>query len=545
MTSAYGEIIRDRMFTLNNHQRSQQSATGNLPKDEETFLYKPQADIILRLKSLSAAYTPGREPNAAAVFLVKGVLDALSAGPTSEKNIKSTVLEQCKALGIKSTTRGTISGLNMEVSLVCNILHALGAIELESPSIPASEEKETIKEEGKQPDVPVELADKEDEEGEEDGDDQDQDQDDHDDENDMDQENEAGSPPPNDLVTTEGEGEGEEGVKEDDREAAVVVVDDITTHTYIDNPAVVELKGKEEEEKDVAVEMQEEEEVVVEEPPSDDVIPQIPADVTPQITADVTLQVEEETAAMEVSQYNNNSGRGSGYPNNTAVEIFGSSSLPPNPTAEISHESSSADQVDTFEGDSVYEFLVMAMDGQSEHTSSLETFSDHLALTEPIHTQPEEGPKEDTIATSSSDGIPVIPEPAIVSSEDINTTTTTTTTAAATTTTTTTTTLLEGTVGDGIEEEEDIHKFSFDVNLLDDGMIPLDGVSQKKGKATPRRKSKKGLSSSRQWQLKEPAPKVLMNPSRLLSRWAEVNYLLQVEKEPSIWTSLWLPLQRT
>ena len=41
-----------------------------------------------------------------------------------------------------------------------------------------------------------------------------------------------------------------------------------------------------------------EEEVVVEEPPSDDVTPQIPADVTPQ--------VEEETAAMEVSQVSRN-----------------------------------------------------------------------------------------------------------------------------------------------------------------------------------------------------------------------------------------------
>lgn len=100
---------------------------------------------------LSAKFSLGKDPNGAAVFLINCVLEALGtgkclkdlfpwqnhlqqivAGAKTERAIKSNVMEQCKLNGLRLTTRGTISGLNMEVSFVCSVLMALGAIKAEN-----------------------------------------------------------------------------------------------------------------------------------------------------------------------------------------------------------------------------------------------------------------------------------------------------------------------------------------------------------------------------------------------------------------------------
>eukprot|EP01032_Pedospumella_encystans_P009855 gene9855-11569_t len=86
-----------------------------------------------RLRDLKTKLQPGREPAKPVIFLTRMVVESLSRGPMSEKDIKTIVLERCKEVGIKSSNRGLIAGTGMDVATVCSVLAALGAIEAAAP----------------------------------------------------------------------------------------------------------------------------------------------------------------------------------------------------------------------------------------------------------------------------------------------------------------------------------------------------------------------------------------------------------------------------
>eukprot|EP00601_Ochromonadales_sp_CCMP2298_P030623 CAMPEP_0173332674 /NCGR_PEP_ID=MMETSP1144-20121109/4475_1 /TAXON_ID=483371 /ORGANISM="non described non described, Strain CCMP2298" /LENGTH=212 /DNA_ID=CAMNT_0014277567 /DNA_START=106 /DNA_END=741 /DNA_ORIENTATION=+ len=82
-----------------------------------------------RLKRLSEALPPGREPSRPVVFLVNAIVEVLSKGPASERDIKTAVLERCKEHSIRPSNRGLIAGTGMDVATVCRVLFALGLVE--------------------------------------------------------------------------------------------------------------------------------------------------------------------------------------------------------------------------------------------------------------------------------------------------------------------------------------------------------------------------------------------------------------------------------
>ena len=65
-----------------------------------------------------------KDPSAASVYFVKILMDCLCMGPATEKELRNAVIEKCKLSGVKSTTRGTVSGsaqLENKVELItCN-----------------------------------------------------------------------------------------------------------------------------------------------------------------------------------------------------------------------------------------------------------------------------------------------------------------------------------------------------------------------------------------------------------------------------------------
>ncbi len=60
---------------------------------------------------------------------MKIIIDAIALGPATEKELRAAVIDACKRDGIRATTRGTVAGLNLEVSSVCGVLALLGIIE--------------------------------------------------------------------------------------------------------------------------------------------------------------------------------------------------------------------------------------------------------------------------------------------------------------------------------------------------------------------------------------------------------------------------------
>lgn len=51
-----------------------------------------------------------KDPSAASVYFVKILIDCLCVAPATEKELRNAVIEKCKISGVKSTTRGTVSG---------------------------------------------------------------------------------------------------------------------------------------------------------------------------------------------------------------------------------------------------------------------------------------------------------------------------------------------------------------------------------------------------------------------------------------------------
>lgn len=73
-------------------------------------------------------------PAATVVFYTRTIIESLTTGTLTEKEIRTSTLDICKDLGIKSTCRGTIAGLNLDVPAICNILASFGILELDTSS---------------------------------------------------------------------------------------------------------------------------------------------------------------------------------------------------------------------------------------------------------------------------------------------------------------------------------------------------------------------------------------------------------------------------
>jgi len=73
-------------------------------------------------------------PTATVVFYTRTIIEALTTGALTEKEIRTATLDICKDLGIKSTCRGTIAGLNLDVPAICNVLASYGILELDTSS---------------------------------------------------------------------------------------------------------------------------------------------------------------------------------------------------------------------------------------------------------------------------------------------------------------------------------------------------------------------------------------------------------------------------
>ena len=82
-----------------------------------------------RYTKLNNRFQAREEPAAPAAYFVKTIIDAIALGPATEKELRSAVIDVCKRDGIRATTRGTVAGLNIEVSSVCGVLALLGIIE--------------------------------------------------------------------------------------------------------------------------------------------------------------------------------------------------------------------------------------------------------------------------------------------------------------------------------------------------------------------------------------------------------------------------------
>ena len=61
-------------------------------------------------------------PSSLCIFFVRCLLESLCTGGRTEKELKQALTEACRDVGLKITGRGTISGLNVDVTTACAVL---------------------------------------------------------------------------------------------------------------------------------------------------------------------------------------------------------------------------------------------------------------------------------------------------------------------------------------------------------------------------------------------------------------------------------------
>ena len=74
--------------------------------------------FLIRLSEVRSQTIP-KDPSAASVYFVKILIDCLCVAPATEKELRNAVIEKCKLSGVKSTTRGTVSGNRLSYCLLC------------------------------------------------------------------------------------------------------------------------------------------------------------------------------------------------------------------------------------------------------------------------------------------------------------------------------------------------------------------------------------------------------------------------------------------
>ena len=103
-------------------------------------------DLDSWLKENKEQVVETREPMASSIFLTKLIVEALSTstvGAVTERDLKAILIDTCRILGIRSTNRGTISGLGIDISTVCAVLYCLGVTEPTTVTAPMSERQST------------------------------------------------------------------------------------------------------------------------------------------------------------------------------------------------------------------------------------------------------------------------------------------------------------------------------------------------------------------------------------------------------------------
>jgi hypothetical protein len=70
-------------------------------------------------------------PNPSCIFFTRTVVESICNGSMTEKEIRQSVTNICNDIGVKSTGRGTVAGLSLEVSTICGILNGIGIFEVD------------------------------------------------------------------------------------------------------------------------------------------------------------------------------------------------------------------------------------------------------------------------------------------------------------------------------------------------------------------------------------------------------------------------------
>jgi len=116
--------LTEEMDLFNAAIASFKSAQG-----DESGFSGPTVDMKKWLAECEDSVLEIKEPLASSVFFTKIIMEALCAGTVSERDLKAAVIDTCRTLGIRSTGRGTISGLGIDVTTVCGVLLCLGISE--------------------------------------------------------------------------------------------------------------------------------------------------------------------------------------------------------------------------------------------------------------------------------------------------------------------------------------------------------------------------------------------------------------------------------
>jgi len=113
------------------------------PGDESGF-QGPTVDMKKWLAECEESVLEIKEPLASSVFFTKIIMEALCAGTVSERDLKAAVIDTCRTLGIRSTGRGTISGLGIDVTTVCGVLLCLGISESTTIAAPVQSTQQAL-----------------------------------------------------------------------------------------------------------------------------------------------------------------------------------------------------------------------------------------------------------------------------------------------------------------------------------------------------------------------------------------------------------------
>jgi len=130
--------LAEEMELFNQAIASFQTAPG-----DNSGFQGPTVDMKKWLAECEESVLEIKEPLASSVFFTKIIMEALCAGTVSERDLKAAVVDTCRTLGIRSTGRGTISGLGIDVTTVCGVLLCLGISESTTITLPTQSAQQT------------------------------------------------------------------------------------------------------------------------------------------------------------------------------------------------------------------------------------------------------------------------------------------------------------------------------------------------------------------------------------------------------------------
>ena len=119
--------LKNRLKALNNEIEKYEAGINNFREDESgNGFTAPSVDLKKWLQECKDRIVEVKEPLPSAIFYTKGVLECLSDGPISERDLKALVVEMSRPLGVRCANKGTISGLSIDLNILCGVLLCLG-----------------------------------------------------------------------------------------------------------------------------------------------------------------------------------------------------------------------------------------------------------------------------------------------------------------------------------------------------------------------------------------------------------------------------------